>query len=214
MPALATVRKIMLSPNTSDADALRAAQMILNRTGFSERFGLDLIAQQKTDDAWAPIMADLQSQWGELTAEQKRDALAGGGEFAQLMGQTDRLQQQLTSSGDEWGWGEEPAVHQGEDLDQLNNAALRNANRDQADKASRILRDDDDVVRGTVLQTTDIRQGAYSPVRWRKEGLDEESELDPTPTRNGRTPGKARTIRERVAEGVEETERRTRGRRR
>jgi len=53
MPALARIRKIILNPNTSDADALKAAREVLNRTGFTERFALDIAP----DDKWAELLA-------------------------------------------------------------------------------------------------------------------------------------------------------------
>ncbi len=53
MPALARIRKIILNPKTSDADALKAAREVLNRTGFTERFALEI----SPDDKWAELLA-------------------------------------------------------------------------------------------------------------------------------------------------------------
>ena len=49
-PALTRLQKIVRDPATTDADALRAVREVLNRTGFSERFAVDLIPREQT--AW------------------------------------------------------------------------------------------------------------------------------------------------------------------
>jgi hypothetical protein len=42
LPALTHLRRIIDSPNTSDADKLKAINMVLNRTGYGERHNIDL----------------------------------------------------------------------------------------------------------------------------------------------------------------------------
>lgn len=58
MPSLARLRKIILDPKTSDADALKAIREVLNRTGFSERFALDVAPS----DAWADLLKGVHSE--------------------------------------------------------------------------------------------------------------------------------------------------------
>lgn len=55
MPALTKLRKIILSPKTSDADAIRAVREVLNRTGFTERFALTI----EPDNKWDNILEDV-----------------------------------------------------------------------------------------------------------------------------------------------------------
>jgi ribosomal protein L12E/L44/L45/RPP1/RPP2 len=82
MPSLARLRKIVLDPTTSDTDALRAIREVLNRTGFTERFALEVAP----NDKWMELvnsaveLVDDRSM-GELTDDRSdMAALASAGE--------------------------------------------------------------------------------------------------------------------------------------
>lgn len=48
LPALGELRKIIDSPDTTDADKLRAINMVLNRTGYNERHAVDIGLREPT----------------------------------------------------------------------------------------------------------------------------------------------------------------------
>lgn len=195
MPALAELNKILLRQGTSDVDRLRAIREVLSRTGFSES---QIVGLTTAEDVWDSILGGMVTDWKEMPAGQRA-------ELDKVMSSLDRPTAQQIEDG--VGGGGEFPDHVTDDLDTNNNTAMRNANRDRADRASRLLEDDEDIVRGTVVSSTDDIDSGYSPVRNRLANLDEPSDFDPAPTRkNGKAPGAARTIRQRVAEGVAETE--------
>lgn len=79
LPAMRELNRILNSPHTNDADKLKAIQLVLNRTGYSERHVVDIGLREP-------------SKWDLLTGDDSRafvidrSALAGSDEPAALGG--------------------------------------------------------------------------------------------------------------------------------
>lgn len=205
MPALAELDKILRKKGTSDTDRLRAIREVLSRTGFSEA---QIVALTPVDDPWAPIMAAMLEGGEDPAIEAARKRLA------RMSG--DGASEPLELPASVGGGGFE------DDIDQLNNIAMRNANRDTDDRNSYLSDDGHDVVRGEVIepkgkrrtrQTTNITgdprldsdgESFHSPVRDRLQDRDEQSEFDPAPTRKRTDNKSARTKRQRYLQEMGE----------
>lgn len=81
LPALAHLRKIVDSPSTSDADKLKAIQMILNRTGYSERQQIDIGLREpsKFDELTDTAFVVLRGRQNIIDPADEAQALPSGG---------------------------------------------------------------------------------------------------------------------------------------
>jgi hypothetical protein len=121
LPALTELRKIIDHPSTTDADKLKAINMVLNRTGYSERHNIDVGLREP-------------NPWDALTGE-------GSPAFKIVRGR-----------GAIVGDDERPAL-EGDEFDQYNLGARRNANRAELDSDTYLPDlDDADVVVGRVVE--------------------------------------------------------------
>jgi hypothetical protein len=80
LPAMKELHRILDSPNTADADKLRAIQMVLNRTGYGERTQVDIGLREPTpwDNLTSAGVRVIRGR-DAIVDDDDRPALDGGG---------------------------------------------------------------------------------------------------------------------------------------
>ncbi|KAA1423192.1 hypothetical protein [Nocardioides antri] len=182
MPAMRELRRVLDSKTASDADKLKAVNMVLQRTGFNERHQIDIGLREP-------------SPWERLTGADSTAFRIERGREA-VIDPDDDPPALLGRGGNE-------------DTDEALTALLDQRERERAREAStRISNEGHDVVRGDVIGDETQRR-AVDPFRVeekeRAEFARRRTEFDPEPVR---PEGPAwERYEERVREGVEERRR-------
>lgn len=182
IPAMKELHKIIDREDVADADKLRAIQMVLNRTGYSERQTIDIGLREETPfdrlskgSAFTILRGeDMRKELEELSAEGRRELPAHHGQPADLGGGVD---------------------------DDLEAFLEQRARARQREASTHISHGDHEVVTGEVIQRSALDPFQMEERR-RAEYERASSEFGPRPPRDDPD----RAYEDRLRERIEESE--------